>query len=184
MMSEEIIDPKDTKRNVEKWVQFSTTPRTYEEIVEEYFEEAEIRRKNEYICYTFIFKYSKFSEDDIERLGVISSGILDHEWETCYIDEIRYQVYRKKNFSIITAQSNKDPEDKKKYNLKNFKDKIDWRNVVEFQKLSIPFIKRHRDDMTPSDVYQYQRISRKLLKSIYGNKVDTIDKGEFQPMTQ
>lgn len=132
-----------TLQGVDKWYAFSSQPRTEEEI------EEMLLTDPDNICVSYVCQFSKLSEDFIEKMIVLSTGLLSKENYDESFDAVKevmqYQyehigekgcepkslVYKDKNglTSIVSSAS--------------VGDRVDWKAISIYQTLSTDFIRKY-----------------------------------------
>lgn len=145
--------PIAAKRELPKWVDWSLTPHSEEEIREAVFNTPEL------ICWSYICKSSVLSEEFIEELLVLSTGLFDG---------VRRELYNEENINMIKeilyieptpARKNLQKAVAEKY-LRNMKDnsicdriihlsnpirsRVDWYQIASFQDITPQFKKKFR----------------------------------------
>lgn len=141
-----------TKNNTREWVRWSTTPHSEEEIRKAFFD-----NPNK-ICVSYVCRFSTLSEDFIRELIILSTGVFaKHEEfytedninavkEIMEIESVKERLEYQKNI----RQFYKGKADKKfladieKINSP-LKDRIDWWQIANYQKLSDDFKDEFKD---------------------------------------
>lgn len=166
--------PYEKLQGIERWITFSTHPRTEEEI------EKELLNNPADVCMSFICAYSSLSEDFIERLKILTACcsygnmITPVTMDTNYdkvkkIMDYLYSIPIKDRDNIdkhiviympriLTPYNSKTQTEKNKIQLQNgdeflltkidvksINDRLDWKSISEKQKLSLEFIEKHKE---------------------------------------
>lgn len=121
------------KANIKDWLEFSTKPRTEEEIRERILKDKE--NNTETCCVSYICTFSKLSESFIEELTEITK-----------YPNIKTRLYRDKvDWAAISSRQKLS-----EMFIEKHKDDVVWPLIFQYQELSIEFKKKHRHRMSLS----------------------------------
>lgn len=135
---------------IQQWLNFSMKPRTEEEI------ELALKYNPDIVCVSYICKYSRLSEAFIEKLIVLTSGLLNKKNRTTQYDAIKRlcdakYAGDKTAKDIITIEENRRRAGQPAQTvyvdtlctIADVHDKIDWDYIATYQKLSDDFIRKY-----------------------------------------
>ena len=129
---------KAVANNVKDWAKFSTNPESLEDIAFRVivFEKFGISL----CCLSYICHYSTLPEDFIDDIIFITSGLFSfNKWDDTHVHAIVKSIEDNdfKNENLLKLFSG--------YNGHKFNDRLDWREISRYQKLSSEFIESHRN---------------------------------------
>ena len=129
---------KAVANNVKDWVKFSTNPESLEDIAFRVivFEKFGISL----CCLSYICHYSTLPEDFIDDIIFITSGLFSfNKWDDTHVHAIVKSIEDNdfKNENLLKLFSG--------YNGHKLNDRLDWREISRYQKLSSEFIESHRN---------------------------------------
>ena len=129
---------KALSNNVKDWVNFSTKPEKLEDIAFRViiFEKFGISL----CCLNYICQYSHLPEDFIDDIIFITSGQFSfNKWDDVHVHAIVKSIEDNdfKNENLLKLFSG--------YNGHKLNDRLDWREISRYQKLSSEFIESHRN---------------------------------------
>ena len=129
---------KALSNNVKDWVNFSTKPEKLEDIAFRViiFEKFGISL----CCLNYICQYSHLPEDFIDDIIFITSGQFSfNKWDDVHVHAIVKSIEDNdfKNENLLKLFSG--------YNGHKLNDRLDWREISIYQKLSSEFIESHRN---------------------------------------
>lgn len=129
---------KAVANNVKDWAKFSTNPESLEDIGFRVivFEKFGISL----CCLSYICHYSTLPEDFIDDIIFITSGLFSfNKWDDVHVHAIVKSIEDNdfKNENLLKLFSG--------YNGHKLNDRLDWREISRYQKLSSEFIESHRN---------------------------------------
>ena len=129
---------KAVANNVKDWAKFSTNPESLEDIAFRVivFEKFGISL----CCLSYICHYSTLPEDFIDDIIFITSGLFSfNKWDDTHVHAIVKSIEDNdfKNENLLKLFSG--------YNGHKLNDRLDWREISRYQKLSSEFIESHRN---------------------------------------
>ena len=129
---------KAVANNVKDWAKFSTNPESPEDIAFRVivFEKFGISL----CCLSYICHYSTLPEDFIDDIIFITSGLFSfNKWDDTHVHAIVKSIEDNdfKNENLLKLFSG--------YNGHKLNDRLDWREISRYQKLSSEFIESHRN---------------------------------------
>ena len=172
---------------VERWLVFSSNPRTEAEI------EEELLTRPDDVCLSYICTSSKMSTEFIERLIVLSTGALTKEnleKDFNVVEDLLKYKYSKtddmehKSVTLHRLDENKLPM---VINSKTLDDRIDWKAITMYQKLSNDFILKYADFLDKQYILSNMLLHPDVEKALRnkmpilgpkGRKADSIEEVE------
>ena len=129
---------KAVANNVKDWAKFSTNTESLEDIAFRVivFEKFGISL----CCLSYICHYSTLPEDFIDDIIFITSGLFSfNKWDDTHVHAIVKSIEDNdfKNENLLKLFSG--------YNGHKLNDRLDWREISRYQKLSSEFIESHRN---------------------------------------
>lgn len=165
--------------SIRDWLNFSTSPQE-----EELIEQMAIKDIDS-LCYSFICRYSKLSENFIERLLALTTGVLNEkstEEEISKLTDLMVKVKTSEDKSYnpeITLISKvtlvKDKAKKKSpdnmevryesrsYKVRNLPDRLDWVYISRFQQLSNNFLKKYAKYLSYRDLLANESLDHDFI---------------------
>lgn len=152
------LTPKNNKEkdSVQRWVEWSMTPHTPEEIREK------ILTNPDEVCFTFLCRYSKMPVEFIEELFVLSSLWLNKSNYELHYEDIKKFMFAKyevgennDNIDVVTIKCTEEKWDKLKNKYSSYdkiplitkilqktdvNEKIDWLYITTYQSLTKEFV--------------------------------------------
>ena len=130
---------------VERWLVFSSNPRTEAEI------EEELLTRPDDVCLSYVCTSSKMSTEFIERLIVLSTGALtkenlDKDFKTVE-DLLKYKYSKTEDMAhkSVTLHRLNENNLPMVIDSKTLDDRIDWKAITMYQKLNNDFILKYAD---------------------------------------
>lgn len=135
---------------IKQWLNFSMKPRTEEEI------ELALKYNPDIVCISYICRYSRLSEAFIEKLIILTSGLLNKENSDTQYDAVKKlcdakYAGDKTVKEIITIEENRHRAGQPTQTVyidtlctaEDVHDKIDWDYIATYQKLSDDFVRKY-----------------------------------------
>lgn len=151
-------------KELEDWLDFSLFPQPELEIRKRAIDDA--LYKTHTLCYSYVCRFSKLSEEFIEDLMFITSPFYEIDYDNkenrnFVVDLIDLDISTRsqlekaieklsKSRSIDSGFLNKFHGNRKVKNVAS--DRLDWFYLYKFQNLSEPFIKKHKTLITKSGI--------------------------------
>lgn len=183
--------------SVDKWIEFSTKPRTIEDIQSMLFKEPDN------VCISYVCRYSELVGGDIDRLVVLSTGFVneynvDKESEYNFIKESAYNNMLPKKFRKNLGSMQLHDSDGNKLRNKQgaisetssteIQTRVDWEYISMYQLLSEDDIRRYIMYLDIDLILLKKNLSKELraelkkmlidkraeCKSVYANDIDDI----------
>lgn|SRR5574344_1100599 len=88
--------------HIHNWLKFSMNPRSYNEIVTQYFKDLE--ENTDTICYAYICRYSNLTEEEIDKIGVLSTGVIHDIDDLRYMPQLIDYLYAEKDNKRVEPQ--------------------------------------------------------------------------------
>lgn len=157
--------------SVEKWREFSMTPQKESDI-----ENMLINEPNN-ICMTYVCRYSRLSEEFIERLIALTSGVIcgvttEEQIKNLQDAMIEYMLSDDEDFegrAVDITMCNKQTDwEVKTVSVKpeDVRDKLDWKYISIYQKLSEDFVFRWLKYLDTRLVLNNQKLSSRTIESL------------------
>ena len=165
--------------SIRDWLNFSISPQEEETI------ERMAIKDIDSLCYSFICRYSKLSENFIERLLALTTGVLNEkstDEEISKLTDLMVKVKTSEDKSYnpeITLTSKvtllKDKTKKKSpdnmevkyesrsYKVRNLPDRLDWVYISRFQQLSNNFLKKYAKYLSYRDLLAYESLDHDFI---------------------
>lgn len=173
------------KLKVNDWKSFSMNPQSETDIKNKILTD-----RIDSVCSTYICRYSRLSEDFIEELRGLSTGLLKKDrYYSENLKTILDALDKKQRFNSSSYYKKQDDEKLGKITLKyidihgtytvtkaisGIRDRIDWTYISQYQVLSEQFILKHGKDVHWGFIFKSQNVSKEFRKK-YGSNASIID---------
>lgn len=156
------------KSDVHEWINWSLTKHTEDEIREKCLTDFNN------VCFTFVCNTSKMSEEFIEELMVLSTGILTKENYADIYDKLHTTVLE--NAGVIPRKSERwyidihetalgyDSDKSKTISSTTILDRMDWAGISKNQKLSEDFIRKFSELLSWKEIRASQSLSKEFIE--------------------
>jgi hypothetical protein len=168
---EDITKADISKARMEKWEKFSMNPQTEEAI------EHELLYNPDDVCVSYICRYSKLSEEFIEKMIVLTSGLIgprnyksdyDKVKELC---EAKYSGDTEKKVKLLVeARMNEVGRTliEKECTGADVRDRVDWFYIAYYQKLSEPFMRKYLHVLPKQNLLATQVLTDEFREELIG----------------
>lgn len=179
-------DVKATKI-VGEWIRFSTSNQKEKDI------EYRILNEPDLICIAYVCKFSRLSEEFIERMIVLTSGLICNENIEEYDDvkELCDAKYRgdydlTKTINKYTWDSRKQTFEYKvcECSARDVNDKIDWLYIAQYQKLSDEFIRKYINVLPKQVLLANQNMSMTLRAELVKQQSEDDDSDDIEEISR